>query len=91
MLTYFELAKHHSIKSYWGSGGIAPRIIWPRQIDGGEWSVSRPGRFTPWKSPWYPLNRRLDGLQSRSERGGEEKNSQSPPENRTLEPQSSSP
>jgi hypothetical protein len=31
------------------------------------------------KSPWYPLDRRLDGLQSRSGRGGEEKNSQPPP------------
>jgi hypothetical protein len=28
------------------------------------------------KSPWYPLDRRLDGPQSRSERDGEEKNSQ---------------
>jgi hypothetical protein len=28
------------------------------------------------KSPWYPLNRRLGGLHSRSERGGEEKNPQ---------------
>jgi hypothetical protein len=28
------------------------------------------------KSPWYPLDRRLGGPQSRSERGGEEKNSQ---------------
>jgi hypothetical protein len=42
--------------------------------------------FTPWplypqgKSPWYPLNRRLGGPQSRSgHSGGEEKNSQSPP------------
>jgi hypothetical protein len=32
------------------------------------------------KSLWYPLDRRLDGPQSRSGRGGEEKNSQSPPE-----------
>jgi hypothetical protein len=31
------------------------------------------------KSPWYPLNRRLGGPQSRSGRGGEEKNSQSLP------------
>jgi hypothetical protein len=31
------------------------------------------------KSPWYPPDRRLGGLQSRSERGGEEKNSQSLP------------
>jgi hypothetical protein len=37
--------------------------------------------FTPWplysqvKSPWYPLDRRLGGPQSRSGRGGEEKHS----------------
>jgi len=30
------------------------------------------------KSPWYPLDRRLGGPQSRSGRGGEKKNSQSP-------------
>jgi hypothetical protein len=28
------------------------------------------------KSPWYPLDRRLDGPQSQSGCGGEEKNSQ---------------
>jgi len=31
------------------------------------------------KSPLYPLDRRLDGPQSRSGRGDEEKNSQPPP------------
>jgi hypothetical protein len=31
------------------------------------------------KSPRYSLDRRLDGPQSRSGRGDEEKNSQSPP------------
>jgi hypothetical protein len=47
---------------------------------GGEWSASRPGRFIPQgKSPWYPLDRRLGGPQSRSGRGGEEKNFQLPP------------
>jgi hypothetical protein len=62
-----------------GSGGIAPRILdlstrW-------RWVVS----FTPrplypqGKSPWYPLDRRLGGLQSRSGRSGEEKNSQPMP------------
>jgi hypothetical protein len=30
----------------------------------------------PGKEPWYPLDRRLGGSQSRSGRGGEEKNSQ---------------
>jgi hypothetical protein len=36
------------------------------------------------KSPWYPFDRTLVGPQSRSGRGGEEKNSQSPP---GIEPQ----
>jgi hypothetical protein len=46
-----------------------------------RWVVS----FTPWplypqgKSPLYPLDRKLGGPQSRSGRGDEEKNSQSPP------------
>jgi len=59
-----------------GSGCIAPLIInlgtrW-------RWVVS----FTPrplyprGKSPWYPLDRRICGPQSRSGRDGEEKNSQ---------------
>jgi hypothetical protein len=45
---------------------------------GGEWSASRPGRFTlpHGKSLWFPLDRRLGGPQNRSERGGEEENSQ---------------
>jgi hypothetical protein len=49
-------------------------------LDGGEWSASCPGRFTPrerapgthWIGGWV-------GPQSRSGRGGEEKNSQPPP------------
>jgi hypothetical protein len=38
---------------------------------GGEWSVSRPGRFTPTESLRYPLDRRLSGPQSRSGHHGE--------------------
>jgi hypothetical protein len=38
-----------------------------------------PDALSPGKSPWYPLDRILDGPQSRSGRGGEEKNSQPPP------------
>jgi hypothetical protein len=65
------------MKVNWGSGDTAPRILdlgtrW-------RWVVS----FTPrllypqGKSPWQqPLDRRLGGPQSRSGRGGEEKNSQ---------------
>jgi hypothetical protein len=63
------------MKAYWGSGGIAPLIIdlgtrW-------RWVVS----FTPrplypqGENPWYPLDRRLGGPQSRSgHSGGGEKN-----------------
>jgi hypothetical protein len=71
--------EHHAMKAYWGIGGIAPRILDPSTR--WRWVVS----FTPrllypqGKSPWYPLDRRLGGPQSRSGRGGKEKNSQSPP------------
>jgi hypothetical protein len=49
----------------------------PRTLDGGKWSASRPGRFTPrerapgtqWVGGWV-------GLLSRSAHRGEEKNSQ---------------
>jgi hypothetical protein len=47
-----------------------------KALDGGEWSASRPGHLTPRESPWYPLDRRLGGFQSRSGHGGYEKNSQ---------------
>jgi hypothetical protein len=58
------------------SGGIAPRILdlgtrW-------RWVVSFTPRplYSRGKSPCYPLDRRLGGLQSRFAFGGEEKNSQ---------------
>jgi hypothetical protein len=82
------LTKHHAMKAYWGSGSIAPHIL-----DLGT-SRRRVVSFTPRplypqrKSPWYPLDRRLGGPQSRSGRGGEEKNSQHPS---GIEPRSSSP
>jgi hypothetical protein len=45
--------------------------------DGGEWSASWPRPpYTLGKNLLYPFYRRLGGLQSRSGRGGEEKNSQ---------------
>jgi hypothetical protein len=73
------LTKHHAMKTCWGNGGIAPRILdlgirW-------TWVVSfTPRPFYPQgKSPEYPLDRRLGGPQSRSGHGGEEKNSQPPP------------
>jgi len=71
------------MKSYWGSGGIPPRVL-----DVGtrrRWVAS----FTPRllhpqeKISWYPLDRRLGGPQSRYKRGNGEKNSQPLP---VLEP-----
>jgi hypothetical protein len=62
-----------------GSGGIAPRILdlgtrW-------RWVASLTSRplYPQGKSPWYPLDKRLGGPQSRSGCDGEEKNSQPPP------------
>jgi hypothetical protein len=40
------LTKHHAMKTYWGSGGIAPHIL-DLGIRLGEWLALRPGRFTP--------------------------------------------
>jgi hypothetical protein len=38
-----------------------------------------PAALPQGKSPWHPLERKLGGPQSRSARGGEERNSQPPP------------
>jgi len=58
-------------------------------LDVGEWSASRLGRFTPGKgAPKFPLDKSLGGQQSRSGRGGEEKNPLPLP---GIEPQSSNP
>jgi hypothetical protein len=49
-------------------------IFLTSELAGAEWSVSRPGRFTPGEgSPRYPLDRRLGEPQSRSGRSEEEK------------------
>jgi hypothetical protein len=48
-------------------------------LDGGEWLSSQLHAslaLPQGKSPWYPLDRRLDGTQGRSGHRGEEKNSQ---------------
>jgi hypothetical protein len=71
------ITENHTTKVCWGSGGIVPCIIYLSTR--WRWAVS----FTPrplypqGKNPWYSLGRRLSGPQSRSGRGGEEKNFQS--------------
>jgi hypothetical protein len=67
------------MESYWGSGGIAPLILWPRHYMEVSGQLHAPAAYPHGKSPWYPLDRRLGGLQSRSGSDGEEKNSQPPP------------
>jgi hypothetical protein len=49
-----------------GSRGKAAVLTFA--LDECQWSTSRPGRFTPGKESWYPLNRRRGGSQSRSGR-----------------------
>jgi hypothetical protein len=64
------------MKTYWERGGIVPPIL----DIGTRWmlvdSFTSRSLFSQGKSPWYPLDRRLVGPQSRSRRGGEERNSQ---------------
>jgi hypothetical protein len=73
---FFFSTEHHAMKAYWGSGDIAAHILdlstrW-------RWVVSSTPRplYTQGKNPWYPLDRRPGGHQSRSGYVGEEKISQ---------------
>jgi hypothetical protein len=81
-------SKHHTMKVYGGSGGIAERIFnldtrWRRVV-----SLIRRPLYPRRKGLQYPFDRKLGGPQSQSGRGGEEKNSQPPP---GIEPDSSIP
>jgi hypothetical protein len=60
------------MKAYWGSGGIAPRIL-TSALDGVEWSASRPDRFAPrerahgtyWLGGWMGPGAGLDTVVKR--------------------------
>jgi hypothetical protein len=60
------------MKAYWGSGVIAP-FIFDLSTNGGEWSASRPGRFTPkerapgtyWLGGWVGPSAVLDAVVKR--------------------------
>ena len=41
--------KHHAMKLFTVSDGLAPRILTLRVYTWGEWAASRPGRFRPRK------------------------------------------
>jgi hypothetical protein len=42
----FFLTKHHAMKAYWGVEDSSTYYL-TSALDGGDWSASRPGRFTP--------------------------------------------
>jgi hypothetical protein len=67
------------MKTYWGSGGTATLILDLGTRLRSVVSFTHRPLYPQGKSRWYPLERRLSGTQSRSGRGGEEKNSQPPP------------
>jgi hypothetical protein len=74
----FNLAPHH--EGVLGNGGIVLRILDLGTRQRSVVSFTPRPLYLQRKNPWYPLDRRLSGPQSRSGRGGEEKNSQPPPE-----------
>jgi hypothetical protein len=49
----FILAEHHAVKAYWGSGCIAPRILYL----GTRWSgqLHAPAALPPEKEPLVPI------------------------------------
>jgi hypothetical protein len=67
------------LTKHWGSGGIAPRIIHLGNRRRRAVSFTPRPLYPQGKSPWYPLDRRLGGLQSRSGRSSKEKISVPPP------------
>jgi hypothetical protein len=52
------LTKHHDMKAYCGMKAQLHAFL-TSALEGGEWSASRPGRFSPGKEPTYPLDTRL--------------------------------
>jgi hypothetical protein len=63
------------MKTYWGTGGIAPHIVnvctrWTQVVSFMPWILYLQGR----NLPQYPFYRRLGGLQSQSGQSGKKKN-----------------
>jgi hypothetical protein len=66
------LTKHHAMKAYWRKGCIVHTFL-TSALDGGEWSTSRPGRFTPrerapgthWIGGWVGPRAVLDAVVER--------------------------
>jgi hypothetical protein len=43
------------MKEYWGSGGIALLILWPRHYTGVSGQLHAPAALTPEKDPLVPI------------------------------------
>jgi len=60
-------SKHHTMKAYWGAE-IYLHALLTSALDSGDWSASRPSRFTPgkgapgthWKRNWIGPRSGLD-------------------------------
>jgi hypothetical protein len=49
------LTKYHAMKTYWGSGDIAPRILWPRHEMEVSAQLHAPAALTPGKERLVPI------------------------------------
>jgi hypothetical protein len=66
------LIKHYALRTVWGNGCIAPPFL-ALALDEGEWSASRPGRFTlaervpgtHWIRGWVAARAGLDSVEKR--------------------------
>jgi hypothetical protein len=74
------------MKAYWESGSIAARTLNLDSRCRSVVSFTPQPLYLPGKSHWYPLDRRLSGIKSRSGRGVKEKKYLiiAPTGNRTL-------
>jgi hypothetical protein len=85
------LIKHYAMKTYGGSGGIAPPFS-TSALDGGEWSASRPGRFIPgeiapstlWIGGWVDPTVGIDDVEKREMLPCRESNSGHPARSPSL-------
>jgi hypothetical protein len=88
VIPVFNYAPRH--EGIWGSGGIAQTLL-TSGLDGGEWSASRSGHFSPgkkapgthWKGGWVGPRGCLDAVEKRK--------SLVPTRNQTYVPPSFSP
>jgi hypothetical protein len=66
------LSQHHAMKAYWGVE-VQLHAFLTLALNGGEWSASRPGRFTPrerapgthWIGGWVGPKAGLDAVLKR--------------------------